>query len=93
MNKTPAQARGEAQLEEYRKRILEPVQFAAQRMFGSKDGALVLDALEKVFVGGGMAPKDKEGRVDPYAAMVNLGAFSVIEYLRALAKPKEGQEP
>jgi hypothetical protein len=72
---------------------IAPIKAAAQRMFRSSDGKIVLDALERAFCDD-LVPHDSTGAVDPNAVLIGVGSRRVIDYLRTLAEPKkEGQEP
>lgn len=70
--------------------FVRPLELSAQRLFATPDGAKLLDACERAFADPAyMIEKDKEGRIDPYAMAVHVGAAQVINYLRKLAEPKE----
>lgn len=72
---------------ELRAKLL-PVRRAAFKLFGTPDGKLVLEALERAFVDE-LVPKDGNGAVDPNAVLVQVGARQVIDYLRKLSELEE----
>lgn len=71
-------------------KFVKPIEESARRVFGNPDGEAVLAACERAFCDPvHLIEKDKEGRIDPYAMAVNVGAAQVINYLRKLAESKE----
>lgn len=70
---------------------MRPVLDAARRAFGSEDGKKVLAALDRAYGPESMVAHDGNGAVDPNAILINVGRVEVINYLRKLAEPNEGQ--
>jgi hypothetical protein len=77
--------------EEARTKLLSAAQGSALRMFSSPEGKVVLETLSKMFEGE-LVEKDKNGKVDENATLINVGAARVIAFLRNLAEPEGDRE-
>lgn len=78
------------QMQDIHARFIAPLEASAQRIFSSEDGRKVLDALSRAFIEDDVL-KGTDGRVDANAHLIAFGQRRVIDYLRKLAEPKEGQ--